>query len=102
MVGECGVRTARRIHSRRADSAGTAVLLPGSVTVTCGRSALAFAANELMMQGGSLMLPLSEIIRPWFGSFVLVAGCPAAGALHATGAASGPGPETFRTLAVKS
>ena len=96
--GPFGVRTAARTHSRIAVMAGTAVLLPGSVTVTCWRSALALA-SELTTHGGELMSPLSPMISPWLGSSVLVAG---GGIWHATGAASAPGPETLRTLASKS
>ena len=35
--GPCGVRTASLTHSRSAVSAGTWVVLPGSVTVSCAR-----------------------------------------------------------------
>jgi hypothetical protein len=100
--GPFGVRTARRTHSRSAVIAGTDVLLPGRRTVTCGRLAFALAGIALITHGGRLMSPLSPIIRPWFGSNVLVAGMPAGGSLHVVGAGSGPGPETLRTLIEKS
>src|SRR5947207_12511062 len=38
-----GVRTPKRTHSLSASSAGTATLLPGSVTVSCGRPAFGLA-----------------------------------------------------------
>ena len=98
LSGASGVRIALRTHSRSAVCAGTAVVLPGSVTVSCWRPAFAFAGIALMMQAARLMLPLSPISRPWFGSNVLVAGWPCAGSLHGCGAASGPGPETLRML----
>ena len=70
--GPFGVRTAARTHSRSAVIAGMAVPLPGSVSVTWRRSALALAASELTTHGGVLMLPSSPMIRPWLGSKVLV------------------------------
>src|ERR671922_832973 len=97
--GPSGVRTALRTHSRIAVAAGTAVLLPGSVTVTFGRPAFAFAGIALRTHGAKLMLPLSPMINPWFGSLVEVSG---GGSLHATAAASGPGPDTLRVLMSKS
>ena len=89
--GLFGVRTAKRTHSFIASSAGQAVVLPGKVTVSCGRPALGFR-NELTTLGAALMSPLSPISRPWFGSSVL------AGA----GAGRLPGPDTLRMLASKS
>ena len=65
-------------HSRSASSAGTRTVLPGSVTVHCGRPALGLA-NALMTQGASVGEPLSPISRPWAGSSVLVGG---GGSLH--------------------
>src|SRR5688500_14124092 len=55
--GASGVRTANCTHSFIAVSAGTAVLLPGRVTVCCGRPAFASAGMLLIMQGAWLMLP---------------------------------------------
>ena len=69
--GPLWVRTALRCHSRIAVAAGTATLLPGSVTVTCGRSALGLL-KLLRTQNGVLMSPLSAMIRPWLGENVLV------------------------------
>src|SRR5262249_402989 len=79
--------------ARRAARAGA-----GARVVSWGRWAFGFA-NALRTHGGALTSPLSPISSPWAGSSVLVAG---GGALHATGVASGPGPETLRTLASKS
>src|SRR6266511_441958 len=61
--GELGVRTAKRTHSRSAVNAGTLVVLPGNVTVTCGRSALA-RAKALTTLGAALRSPLSPMSRP--------------------------------------
>ena len=96
--GACGVRTANRTHSRMAVRAGTATVLPGSVTVHCGRSALGLA-KALSTHGASVAEPLSPSSSPWAGSSALVGG---GGSLQACAAASGPGPETLRMFASKS
>ena len=71
--GARGVRTASLTHSLSAVRAGTCRLLPGSVTVCCGRPAFAFA-KAFTTHGARLMSPLSPNSSPWFGSSVLVAG----------------------------
>ena len=98
MSGPRGVRTASLTHSRRAVSAGTCAVLPGSVTVCCARPAFGFA-KAFSTQGATLPLASSPIRRPWFGSSVFVAG---GGVVHGSAAASGPGPETLRMFASKS
>ena len=72
-------------------------MLPGRVTVTWLRPLFGLT-KSLITQGGRLK-SASPSSRPWFGSKVLVSG---GGALQGTGAGSGPGPETLRTLSVKS
>src|SRR5919197_2200590 len=99
--GACGVRTAARTHSFKAVSAGIWVVLPGSVSESCGRPAFGLV-NALTTHGGVLMSPLSAISRPWLGSSVPVAGWPWAGASQGTGAARLPGPDTLRMFASKS
>src|SRR6266545_6464297 len=85
-----GVRTPKRTHSLSASSAGTATLLPGSVTVSCGRPA--FGLAKLLTTPGALLIsPSSPISRPWFSSST--GGGPALLL---------PGPETLRMLASKS
>src|SRR5258705_13415176 len=64
--GELGVRMALRTHSRRAVSAGTLLVLLGSVTVTCCRVALLWA-KPTMLVGAMFRSPLSPIINPWLG-----------------------------------
>src|ERR1051325_9228349 len=61
--GELGVRTALRTHSRNAVSAGTLFVLPGNVTVTCGR--LAFArAKAFTALGATFRSAPSLMSRP--------------------------------------
>ena len=56
-----------------------------------------------MVHGAWLMLPLSAIRRPWFGSNRLVAGAGAGGGVaQGSAAARAPGPETLRTFSSKS
>ena len=64
-VRACGPRGAPTRASPSAPA--PAIVLPGSVTVTCRRSAF-FRAKLLMVHGARLMLPSSAISRPWFGS----------------------------------
>ena len=62
-TGPLGVRTALRTHSRNAVNAGTLFALPGRVTVTCARSALA-RAKALSTLGATFRSPLSPINKP--------------------------------------
>ena len=96
--GPFGTRTANLIHVLRASSASTGVPLPGRVTVTWLR--LLFGLTKSLITQGGRLKSASPSSRPWFGSLVLTSG--GFGALQGTGAGSGPGPETLRTLSVKS
>src|SRR4051794_32514722 len=101
--GAAGVRTANCTHSFSDVNAGTAVLLPGSVTVNWFRPAFAGGGRLLIRHGARLTLPLSAKRRPWFRSNVLVAAPGGGGGLaHAWAAATGPGPETLRMFSSKS
>ena len=91
----------RRTHSRIAVRAGTATVLPGSVTVSCWRPAF-FRAKSLIAHGARLMSPLSPMSRPWFGSKRLVARRAGGGRRRSGRVASAPGPDTLRMLSSKS
>ena len=99
--GPLGVRTARRTHSRSAVSAGTWVVLPGSVTVTCARSAFG-RAKLLMVHGAWLMFAVVADQQAVVRVEQARGRRPAPGSRRAAPSPAPPGPETLRMFSSKS